>query len=214
MFLPAYGMFFFFFSFLIPKSVPLQRLVLRSALSSLTPFYPRYVPAVTANLIASQSSAASTSAGQRDEKDSPPLAESKESPATLADAKTAPTGDTAGAQPGAAGTTPSAPPPTLRVLLSQDSMAELLETFIEFFAGVAVPPPPPASDPAAAAATAAEGGEMAARSEAAAAAEAAAAGAALPAPSPNLVFAALQVCVFTRVFTCEHRWVDGWVGGG
>lgn len=73
-------------------------------------------------------------------------------------------------------------------------MSELLEAFIEFFAGVAAPPPAPASDAAAVAmAVAAADGGSAAVVARAAAVEAVEMGAALPAPSPNLVFAALQV---------------------
>lgn len=89
----------------------------------------------------------------------------------------------------------AAPPPSFYVLLTPDIMSELLEAFIEFFAGVAVPPPAPVSDAAAVGAPgAADGGSAAAAVAArAAAVEAVEAGAALPAPSPNLVFAALQV---------------------
>ncbi|CAN0217628.1 unnamed protein product, partial [Scytosiphon promiscuus] len=71
-------------------------------------------------------------------------------------------------------------PPTLHVLLSAELMAELVEAFIEFFAGVAVPPPVGDVTRATAA-------------EVSAAEAAAEAGAALPAPSPSLVFAALQL---------------------
>ncbi|CAM9848714.1 unnamed protein product, partial [Laminaria digitata] len=42
-----------------------------------------------------------------------------------------------------------APPPEFYVLLTPEIMSELLEAFIEFFAGVAAPPPAPTSDAAA-----------------------------------------------------------------
>lgn len=93
-------------------------------------------------------------------------------------------------------TTPAAPPPVpvapeLHVLLSPQLMSDILESFIEFFAGVAVPPH--FSTAAAAVIGEGEGGEG--QAAAAAAEGAAAAGPALPAPSPNLVLASLQLLV-------------------
>lgn len=75
------------------------------------------------------------------------------------------------------------------MLLSQELMSNILETFIEFFAGVALPPP---YSPAAAA-TGADGEAAATAAAAVAAEEAATAGATLPTPSANLVFASLQL---------------------
>lgn len=89
------------------------------------------------------------------------------------------------------------------MLLSPELTSDMLESFIDFFAGVAVPPhfSPDAAAAVAEAATFGEaegrnGRSAAAAAAAAAAAEAAAAaGPALPAPSPNLVLAALQLLV-------------------
>lgn len=71
------------------------------------------------------------------------------------------------------------------MLLGPEQMSDLLEAFIDFFAGVAVPPP-------AREASRVEPGAAAAETIAAWRAEDV--GAALPAPSSGLVFAALQVC--------------------
>lgn len=92
--------------------------------------------------------------------------------------------------PPPSGSPPAAP--ELHVLLGPELLSEILEAFIDFFAGVAVPPPYKSG------ATASPGdGEAGADTDVAAAAAAAeaaaAAGPALPTPSPNLVFAALQV---------------------
>lgn len=88
--------------------------------------------------------------------------------------KEAPSSDTAAST--------AAAPPELHVLLSPELMSELMDAFIEFFGGVAVPPP----DEQAGAATAS---------------------AELPAPSPNLVFAALQVsccAIFMSILYLLH----------
>lgn len=87
------------------------------------------------------------------------------------------------------------------MLLSPELTSDMLESFIDFFAGVGVPPhfSPDAAAAVAEAATAGEAegrnGRSAATAAAAAAEAAAAAGPALPAPSPNLVLAALQLLV-------------------
>ena len=70
------------------------------------------------------------------------------------------------------------------MLLSPEQMSNLLELFIDFFAGVAVPPH-------AREAARAEAGATDAEKEAAWEAEET--GETLPAPSSNLVFASLQV---------------------
>lgn len=87
----------------------------------------------------------------------------------------------------------AAPPPELHVLLAPELLSDILEAFIEFFAGVAVPSLADmtmVSTMALSVVKEDEAGRAAAR---AAAVEAGVVGAALPAPSPNLVFAALQV---------------------
>lgn len=86
--------------------------------------------------------------------------------------------------------------PEFHVLLSPELMDGILKAFIDFFAGVAVPPP--FSRDAMAAHGDGESGTGTDMAAATAAEVPAAAGPALPTPSPNLVFASLQVTPLCR----------------